>query len=123
LTSNIYDYVRENGRTYHAFHSGKCLLPNDAAEQKHMHCKFRTVLDCPGPFLTKLLVHYLALRLVLVRSHWIAPIKEPKSIIDVGTGTGIWAMGIDLSPIQPEFVAPNLEFIVARSGGAMRQAD
>ena len=40
-------------------------------------------------------------------------------IVDVGTGTGIWAMdfadahpesqvlGIDLSPIQPRFVPPN----------------
>jgi len=45
-------------------------------------------------------------------------------ILDVGTGTGIWAMdvaddypdalvlGIDLSPIQPTLVPPNLEFQV-----------
>lgn len=51
-----------------------------------------------------------------------APIENPTSVIDVGTGTGIWALdmadaypgaqvlGIDLSPTQPTWVAPNLEF-------------
>lgn len=45
-------------------------------------------------------------------------------ILDVGTGTGIWAIdmadqnasvsviGVDLSPIQPEFVPPNCSFEV-----------
>lgn len=54
-----------------------------------------------------------------------APIAQPTSILDVGTGTGIWAMdvaddypgahvlGTDLSPIQPGLVPPNLEFQVA----------
>lgn len=43
-------------------------------------------------------------------------------MLDVGTGTGIWAVdfadehpeseviGVDLSPIQPQFVPPNLTF-------------
>ena len=45
-------------------------------------------------------------------------------MLDLGTGTGRWAIefadqfpsasvtGIDLSPIQPQFVPPNLEFVV-----------
>lgn len=53
-----------------------------------------------------------------------APIKEPQSVLDIGTGTGIWAIefadefpgalviGTDLSPIQPSFVPPNLKFYV-----------
>lgn len=53
-----------------------------------------------------------------------APMKEPQSVLDIGTGTGIWAMvfadefpgalviGTDLSPIQPGFVPPNLKFYV-----------
>ncbi|KXH64786.1 hypothetical protein CSAL01_10545 [Colletotrichum salicis] len=55
-----------------------------------------------------------------------APPNNPESkvgrVLDVGTGTGIWAMefgdehpeaevlGIDLSPAQPEFVPPNVRF-------------
>ncbi|KFY92876.1 hypothetical protein V498_04686 [Pseudogymnoascus sp. VKM F-4517 (FW-2822)] len=54
-----------------------------------------------------------------------APIGEnPQKILDIGTGTGIWAievgdlypsahiLGIDLTPIQPLWVPPNVEFIV-----------
>ncbi|KAJ6102202.1 hypothetical protein N7486_004629 [Penicillium sp. IBT 16267x] len=51
-----------------------------------------------------------------------APIEDPKRILDLGTGTGIWAIdfadenpgadviGIDLSPIQPSWVPSNLRF-------------
>lgn len=74
--------------------------------------------------LTRSIVHYHAVRLTIGNKHWIAPVDEPRSIIDVGTGTGIWAMdvaddfpgsevlGIDLSPIQPTVVPPNLQFVV-----------
>ena len=49
----------------------------------------------------------------------LAPIKNPHRILDIGTGTGIWAIdmadrypqaeivGTDLSPIQPKWVPPN----------------
>lgn len=46
----------------------------------------------------------------------LAPIENPKWVLDVGTGTGLWAcdlgdslpsdcqiIGIDLSPIQPDW--------------------
>ncbi|KAF3354200.1 hypothetical protein VdG1_07665 [Verticillium dahliae VDG1] len=51
-----------------------------------------------------------------------APIDEPKRVLDVGTGTGIWAIdvadahpaaevtGFDISPIQPSWVPPNCKF-------------
>ncbi|KAL2689150.1 hypothetical protein Neosp_003202 [[Neocosmospora] mangrovei] len=58
----------------------------------------------------------------------LAPPNDPDSkvnrVLDVGTGTGIWAVdfgdehpeakviGVDLSPIQPSFVPPNVEFFV-----------
>ncbi|KAI5456136.1 S-adenosyl-L-methionine-dependent methyltransferase [Mariannaea sp. PMI_226] len=54
---------------------------------------------------------------------YLAPICEnPQSILDIGTGTGIWAIemadefpsarviGTDITPSQPSWVPPNLEF-------------
>jgi SAM-dependent methyltransferase len=52
----------------------------------------------------------------------LAPLDSPHNILDLGTGTGIWAidmadlypsahvLGTDLSPIQPDFIPPNCEF-------------
>jgi SAM-dependent methyltransferase len=57
------------------------------------------------------------------RKLFLAPIPhEPHNILDVGTGTGIWAIdvadkypsasviGTDISDIQPEWVPPNCQF-------------
>ena len=56
---------------------------------------------------------------------YLSPISDNIStVLDVGTGTGIWAIeyaqehpsvqviGVDLSPIQPAFVPPNCSFII-----------
>src|SRR5437667_7991972 len=54
---------------------------------------------------------------------YLAPISDhPQRVLDIGTGTGIWAIdfadqfpsaeviGTDLSPIQPRWVPPNCKF-------------
>ena len=106
VASSIFQYEEENGRTYHAFQRGKYVVPNDEREQERQD------------------ITYHSLRLTLEEQHFFAPIPRPTSILDVGTGTGIWAMdvadeypdsnvvGVDLSPIQPTAVPPNLEFQV-----------
>lgn len=53
-----------------------------------------------------------------------APVINPQNVLDIATGTGIWAIefaeehphtsviGTDLSPIQPEFIPPNCQFLI-----------
>jgi len=106
VTSSVYDFVEEFGRTYHKYKQGKYYLPNDEQEQSRLD-----------------LQHSLALRLLGGELN-LAPINKPHRVLDVGTGTGIWAiefaerhpesdvLGIDLSPIQPEYVPPNCRFEV-----------
>lgn len=39
VTSSIYAYEQENGRTYHAYKAGKYVMPNDDGEQERMDSK------------------------------------------------------------------------------------
>lgn len=106
LRSSIFAYEEEHGRTYHAYHAGKYVVPNDQGEQDRMD------------------LHYHSMRLSIQNKIFHAPLTAPTGILDVGTGTGIWAMdaaddfpaaeviGFDLSPIQPSYVPPNLQFEV-----------
>jgi SAM-dependent methyltransferase len=62
------------------------------------------------------LQHHILLMTYGNRLYW-APLKDPKRVIDIGTGTGIWAIdfadahpeteviGVDLSPGQPTLYA------------------
>jgi tRNA1(Val) A37 N6-methylase TrmN6 len=56
---------------------------------------------------------------------FLAPIvDDPQNILDLGTGSGIWAMdvadmypsavviGVDTAPVQPNLIPPNLTFEV-----------
>ncbi|KAF5594780.1 methyltransferase [Fusarium pseudocircinatum] len=68
------------------------------------------------------LIHHW-LTLMLDDKLFLAPIGEnPQKILDIGTGTGIWAINVadeypsasvvatDITPTQPSFVPPNVEF-------------
>jgi ubiquinone/menaquinone biosynthesis C-methylase UbiE len=69
-------------------------------------------------------LHHEVFRVLLDNRLHLAPLENPASILDIGCGTGQWAMdmaekypdcevmGVDLSPIQPTTVPINLTFIV-----------
>ncbi|KAK5991010.1 Methyltransferase pytC [Cladobotryum mycophilum] len=105
--SSIRDYMFENGRRYHRFREGSYNFPNDDIEQEREDMK-----------------HAMVKLLCSQKLHF-APIgHNPQQILDIGTGTGIWPiemgdqypsaliLGIDLSPIQPDWLPPNVRFLV-----------
>lgn len=108
ISSSILKYREENGRTYHAYKDGVYVLPNDSAEQERLD-----------------LQHHLFL-LTFEDRLYLSPAgsgdHKLRNVLDVGTGTGLWALdfadehpesqvvGVDLSPIQTDFVPPNLSF-------------
>ncbi|WQF79311.1 Putative S-adenosyl-L-methionine-dependent methyltransferase superfamily [Colletotrichum destructivum] len=110
VTSSILDYRKENGRTYHAYKDGKYVLPND--DQEHDR------LD---------LQHNMFIRSFDDRLGTAPPNDlgaKVGRVLDVGTGSGIWAIdfgddhpeadvtGVDLSPVPTDFVPPNVKFEV-----------
>ncbi|KAL1963763.1 hypothetical protein VTN77DRAFT_7829 [Rasamsonia byssochlamydoides] len=103
LTSSVFNYVYENGRRYHRFREGEYLF----TEQDRLD-----------------MLHHIY-RLMLGGGLYKAPLsRSPQRILNYGTGTGIYALdiadefpsaevlGIDLSTIQPGWVAPNCQFII-----------
>lgn len=67
------------------------------------------------------IAHHM-LRLLLDDKLFLAPVQNPQRVLDLGCGTGIWAIdiadeypsaeviGVDISPIQPQFTPPNCRF-------------
>ncbi|KIV96833.1 hypothetical protein PV10_00650 [Exophiala mesophila] len=106
LASSVFDYVYENGRRYHKYREGSYALPNDDQEQERLD-----------------MLHHI-FGLVIGGALHKSPISSPHNVLDIGTGTGIWALdfadeypeaqvlGNDLSPIQPSWTAPNCRFVV-----------
>ena len=75
LASSIRDYVYENGRRYHAFRQGEYYFPNDDAEQDRLD-----------------LSHHMFLLLLGGRLFRSPITTKPQHVLDLGTGTGIWAI-------------------------------
>ncbi|KAH8655183.1 S-adenosyl-L-methionine-dependent methyltransferase [Xylariales sp. PMI_506] len=107
INSSIYAHEYENGRRYHSYKNGRYPIPNDDQEQNREDMKHVMMLEMTDGKL------------------FYSPLGDnPQKVIDIGTGTGIWAidvgdkypsasvLGIDLSPIQPVWIPPNVKFLV-----------
>ncbi|CAN9207857.1 unnamed protein product [Alternaria alternata] len=106
IASSIHKGRFENGRRYHKYREGENDYwgPNDEVQNDQLD-----------------IAHHMFLILLDQKLH-LAPIKDPKRVLDLGCGTGIWCMdmadeypgaeilGVDLSPIQPQFTPPNCKF-------------
>ncbi|KAL1633551.1 hypothetical protein SLS58_011035 [Diplodia intermedia] len=106
LKSSIMNFHYENGRRYSAYKQGQYWGPNDEQQADQLD-----------------ICHHICNLTMDGRLH-LAPIDPRKlHVLDVGTGTGLWAVdfadqnpsadvvGTDLSPVQlPHAVPPNLRF-------------
>ncbi|KAH7487012.1 hypothetical protein FOMA001_g5046 [Fusarium oxysporum f. sp. matthiolae] len=107
VTSSIFEYRKLHGRTYHReIGSSQYWAANDEKQSE--------LLD----------INHHCLTLGIGGKTHLAPLDTEKitKALDIGTGTGIWALdfadeypnveviGTDVSPIQPSWVPPNLQF-------------
>ncbi|KAG7406973.1 Secondary metabolism regulator LAE1 [Fusarium oxysporum f. sp. rapae] len=124
ISSSILEYRKFQGRTFHSEkYNTEYFTPND--EQQ------RDSIDITHHVLTLLLDGKLTLVPLNDDIQVSGPsghqnaygnIDKLKRVLDVGTGTGIWAIdfadehpnveviGTDLSPIQPNWIPPNVKF-------------
>ena len=107
LNSTVTNFRHEHGRRYHAFSENAYWLPNDEIE------------------IERLDIQHHAWRLSLNGKLHVSPIRNDiANAVDIGTGTGQWAiefadahpatkvLGTDLSPIQPPWTPANCEFLI-----------
>lgn len=108
LEPGLRESIQENGRAYARYRPNvddQWWLPDDEAEQDRLDLQH------------EMFVYQMDRRLYL------SPItNKATDVLDLGTGTGIWAIdfadahpeatviGTDLSPIQPAYVPPNCKF-------------
>lgn len=107
LSSRVTDFYYAFGRRYHArVQEAGYPLPNDEREHDRLDLQHKMY------------------EVALFGALFLAPIENPRRILDLATGTGIWAIevadkfpdaeviGNDISPIQPRWVPPNVHFEV-----------
>ncbi|PKS08123.1 hypothetical protein jhhlp_005398 [Lomentospora prolificans] len=107
LSESIMEFRKIYGRTFHNFNSDITQYwgPNDEKQNDHLD------------------TNHAMLLIAMDNELFYSPIGDnPERVIDIGTGTGVWAVdfadqfpsaeviGTDLSPIQPSWVPPNCKF-------------
>ncbi|KAM0083925.1 hypothetical protein ACKRZS_003870 [Fusarium odoratissimum] len=106
LTSSILEYRKLQGRTFNSDkYETEYFAPNDEKQKES--------IDISHHYLMLLLDGKLSL---------VPSTDDLEKVLDIGTGTGIWAIdfadqypnaeviGTDLSPIQPDWVRPDVRF-------------
>lgn len=101
---HVFEFISENGRTYHSHHPGRYFMPNDQIEQEREKIEHALWDVC------------------LEGQLFLSPTSELHNVLDIGTGIGLWAIevakqfpsafviGTDLSPIQPMLIPVNCQF-------------
>ncbi|KAH8177943.1 methyltransferase domain-containing protein [Sarocladium implicatum] len=106
LTDSVREFRKFHGRTFHNFKTeSEYWGPNDDRQNDHLDLNHEMLL------------------LAMDNRLYCAPISEhPERVLDIGTGTGIWAVdfadqfpdaeviGTDISPTQSPWVPPNCKF-------------
>ncbi|CAJ2504085.1 Uu.00g114790.m01.CDS01 [Anthostomella pinea] len=114
IASSMWDYSYENGRRYHKFREGRYNFPNDDVEQQREDMKHAMV-----KMLTQKL-HFAPIGLnphevAFCSIHFAAEHHRQTLTIVFAVGDAYPSanvLGIDLSPIQPDWVPPNVRFMV-----------
>ncbi|CAI7668705.1 unnamed protein product [Penicillium pancosmium] len=144
FASSVRDYCYENGRRYHAYRHGQYPFPNDEEEQDRlalMHHLFKLLSGGdlhraplprdrdrgdrdPDISSSSSSSSILNSDLSTGDDNNATTTNSPRRILDIGTGTGDWALemaedlpatdiiGTDLSPIQPNWAPPNCRFFI-----------
>ncbi|KAH8691924.1 S-adenosyl-L-methionine-dependent methyltransferase [Talaromyces proteolyticus] len=102
LDSTVLKSVNENGRQYQDY---RYILPKDEKEQERQRQGHALLYYALGD------LHN-------------CPLTNPQKVLDIGTGVGIWStkfadkyksavvLGIDISYMQPQYVPPNLSYLI-----------